>query len=185
MSAYNPKITKLIPFEVSEGLDESALALAGITAGSARRINLLELGKVSLDAVEVKLLNVAASATTTPAAPYVVKGFYVGSVAGDSNVIGTTAGISFNATAASETISVDVGGRRFDKVVVGLEFTGGTTALTADVQAEVIARGAARGTQMSLPVAGNDSFVKPGSSLTFSATTTNFTVAAAAEQTVI
>jgi hypothetical protein len=185
MSATNPKVVKLIPFEVSENMDESALAFAEITAGSARRINLLELGKVSLDAVDVKLLNVAASATTTPAAPYSVKGFYVGSVAGDSDVIGTTAAISFNATAASETISVDAGGRRFDKVIVGLEFTGGTTALTADVQAEVIARGVARGPQMIVPVAGNDSVAKPGSSLTFSATTTDFTVTAGDEEVVI
>jgi hypothetical protein len=185
MSANNPKIAKLIPFEASESLDESALALAAITGGSAKRINLLELGKVSLDAVEVKLFNIAASATTTPAAPYIVKGFFVGSVAGDSDVIGTTAGISFNATAASETIAVDAGGRRFDKVIVGLEFTGGTTGLTADVQAEVLARGVARGPSFIVPVAGNDSFVKPGSSLTFVATTTDFTVTPAAEQTVI
>lgn len=185
MTASNPRINKLVPFEVTESMDESALALAEITSGSGRRINLLELGRVSLDAVDVKLLNVAASATTTPAAPYSVKGFYVGEVAGDDDVIGTTGAISFNATAASDTISVDAGGRRFDKVTIGLEFTGGTTGLTADVQADVIAKFHAKGAEVIVPIAGNDSVAKPGTSLTFSPTTTTFTVGVEDEGTAI
>lgn len=185
MTASNPRITKLIPFEVSESIDESALAFAEITSGSARRINLLELGRVNLNAVDVKLLNVAASATTTPAAPYAVKGFFVGSVAGDDDVVGTTAAISFNATAASDTIHLDGGGQRFDKVIVGLEFTGGTTGLTADVQADVIANGLARGGDHIVPVAGHASIAKPGDSLAFNATTTTFDVTAGSEETAI
>jgi hypothetical protein len=176
MSAFQPKVHHVKPVEVTASLDESALALAEITSGSARRINMLELNGVRLDTVDVKLLNVAASATTTPAAPYIVKGFYVGSVAGDSDVVGTTAGITFNATAASETISVDAGGRRFDKVVIGLEITGGTTGLTADIQADVIAVGKVRGPLFGVVPGGDASSIKAGSSLAFDATTTDFTV---------
>lgn len=185
MTARQPIINHVIPFEAKVGINEADLALAGITSGSGRLANIIELKNVRLDAVDMRVLNAAASATTTPAAPFGVKLFYIGSVAGDADVVGTAGSLSFNATAISDTVSIDAGGRRFDKVVVGIELTGGTTALTADIQADIFAIGKARGAELPQAVAGHDSFVKLGSSAAFNAATTDYDVTIAAESTAL
>jgi hypothetical protein len=185
MTARQPIINHVIPFEAKVGINEADLALAMITGGSGRVANVMELKNVRLDAVEMRVLNAAASATATPAAPYGVKVFYTGSVAGDDDVVGTAGSLSFNGTAISDTVSVDAGGRRFDKVVIGVEFTGGTTAFTADFQADIFAIGSARGVSLPHPMGGHDSFLKPGSSAVFNATTTDYDVTVAAEGTAI
>ncbi len=184
MVAYNGKTNHVVPFEHSVPINESAIALAEITSGSGRLINVITLNNVRLNAVDIRVLNAEASATTTPAAPYGIKAFYTGEVAGDSDVIGTTTSLSFNATAISDTESVDAGGRRFDKVTVGVELTGGTTALTADLQVVLTAIGSARGTEFTLPV-GNLGFAAPGSSLAFAPTTTDFAVTIESESTAL
>lgn len=185
MVAYNAKINDVRSFEVEVPINESAVALAEITSGSGRLVNALTLNNVRLNAVDLRVLNAEASATATPAAPYGIKAFYIGEVAGDSNVIGTTTSLSFNSTAINDTESVDAGGRKFDRVTVGLEFTGGTTAFTADYNVKLSAIGSSIGTEIIIPAAGNDSFATPGSSLAFAPTTTDFTVTTETESTAL
>lgn len=173
----------IVPFEHSIAFDET-LAAGEITSGSGRKLILAQLNGVSLDRIDFKVNDLVGSGIGA-SGEYSFKAFFEGTVAGEStNVIGTSTAISTNgSTAVSEVESIDAGGQKFDKALVGIEVTGGTTSASFDIKALLNVKGDARGATFNLPAAGQDSFVQPGSGLAFNATTTDFDATFAAEAT--
>jgi len=182
MVAFHGKTRHVVPFEHEVRIID-ALAAGVITSGSGRRVDLAEFNGVSLDKIDIRVEDF--TATGVEQDTYTVKTFYEGTIAGESTTVtGLSTGIAtVGTTNISEAESLSADGQKFDKVIVGLEFTGGTeSAATFSIQAAVNVKGDARGLEMVQPNSGCDSFVKPGTSLAWNATSTDFDLTFGAEE---
>lgn len=183
MVAFHGKTRFVQPFEHEVRIID-ALEAGEITSGSGRRVDLVELNGVSLDKIDIRVEDFTATGVVQDA--YTVKTFFEGTIAGESTTVtGLSTGIAtVGTTNVSEAESLSADGRKFDKVVVGLEFTGGTEAgASFSIQAAVNVKGDSRGHEISQVAGGNYGFVKPGTSLEWSPTTTDFTISFGAEET--
>lgn len=177
------KINHVIPVEVAGNVSETFAALGTITGG--RRINLIELQGARLNEVELRVNNLVSD--INGAGQYVIKPFFIGSLAGDTSVtaIGTAITSLTAAAVVTDSSAVVGGGRRFDKVIAGLEISGGTTGGGITLNANIFVNGTVRGLEQPLPAAGNASAVKAGSSLAFNATTADLDITLAADATIL
>lgn len=183
MVAFHGKTRFVQPFEHEVRIID-ALAAGAITSGSGRRIDLVELNGVSLDKIDLRVEDFTATGVVQDA--YTVKVFYEGTIAGESTTVtGLGTGIAtVGTTNISEAVSLSADGQKFDKAIVGLEFSGGTeSGATFSIQAAVNIKGDSRGHEVGQAAGGNFSFVKPGTSVAFNATTTDFDVTFGAEET--
>lgn len=177
------KVNHVIPVEVAGNVSETFSALGTISGG--RRINLIELKGVRLNEVELRVNNLVSD--VNGAGQYVIKPFFIGSLAGDTSVtaIGTSITSATAGAVVTNSSAVVGGGRRFDKVIAGLEISGGTTGGGITLDANIFANGSIRGAELVLPAAGHDSAIKPGSSLAFNSTTSDLDITLEADATIL
>lgn len=183
MVVFGQRTNHVIPFEQTTSLKETFANIGVITGG--RRINLMELRNVRLSEIGLRINNLVADGTMGTA-EITVKVFAIGKIAGATDVVVLSSGIATSGvTKVTGQVGADAIARRFDSVIIGIELSGGTASRGITINADVHAVATAKGPEFILPIGGNDSFAKAGTSLVFDTATTNYTVTLEAQQTAL